>query len=491
MRSPCLTIAAVLLAAAACTEPATPLGSLRITYSTAPGDELPFNWKLAVDGQAPRPINSASSGSLRIDSLAPGSHLLAISELPTVCTSGQDSRNIEIASGDTLSLSVQVTCTRVTGDVLLTVITTGPERDPDGYTLLVDGVPDGPVSSITTFSRQFTRLTPGKHTFGLTGLASNCSITSDSGSPTVVVGASVPAAIFVDCVATTATLHNTTTTTGGASLEDPSGYLVTVDTVAAGLLPANSQGSLTMTEGAHTVKISDIEPNCTAAVTQQAVTVTAGQTTDVSFSVACGAYAATVAALSAADPANDTLPNTLNSATPSFDYTAINTRYGPGFMVLTLHFNRDISAASFLGYIDFDLDEDAGTGEEPVMNFFGGTAPQGVESRLEFEFTATSGFADVATVKGTFGEVRWARAADSVTFIVPFDRFDGDDGNVTITAIIGPSDRPTDYLPNTGVLVSHVPAGAVASVRASGGTRPAAVAARNLLPAVTWRKEPR
>ena len=110
---------------------------------------------------------------------------------------------------------------------------------------------------------------------------------------------------------------------------------------------------------------------------------------------------------------------------------------------------------------------------------------------MEFELSATTGYAEVATVKGTFGAVRWARAADSVTFTVPFDRFDGDDGNVTITAIIGPSDRPTDYMPNTGVLVSHVPAGAVASVRAGGGTRPAAIAARNPLPTVIWRKDPR
>jgi hypothetical protein len=68
----------------------------------------------------------------------------------------------------------------------------------------------------------------------------------------------------------------------------------------------------------------------------------------------------------------------------------------------------------------------------------------------------------------------------------------GDNGNVTITAIVGNEDVPTDILPNSGAaIVSHRPAGAGAAltVPASTTSTGGSEIARRPLPA-GWRRPP-
>jgi hypothetical protein len=82
--------------------------------------------------------------------------------------------------------------------------------------------------------------------------------------------------------------------------------------------------------------------------------------------------------------------------------------------------------------------------------------------------------------------VRTTVDADSVRFVVPFERLDGDDGNVTLTAIIGTPDRPTDLAPNSGVLLSHLPASPLAVGRSSTSRKSSASALRAALPSSGW-----
>lgn len=482
--STCALAALVIGSITACTEPKPP-GSVWVTYSTNPGDESQFNWLLSVDSRTPAVISSEATSSIRFDSLTAGGHRLIIGGLPAMCTTGDDDRDIDIPAGDTLRVSLRVTCTRTTGDISVTIVTTGVDFDEDGYTLLLDGEPKATIPPTSFYTRALNKVPPGAHTLSLSGVAKNCSIISGQSPVTVNAGVGVPVTLSVKCVTTSGAVRVTTSTSGGTSLADPNGYQLTIGSLKT-FIPASGTITIPVREGDYNAQIADIEPNCSAATASKPVSVTAGATTDVAFSVACGEYPATTAALSATDPAADTLPNSANGPANSWDIVNVTTRYATGFMTIALKFNRAIgSGEALVGYIDLDLDENAGTGVAPVMNSFGGSAPQGVDARVVFDLTPTP-FSALSTAT-SFASIRMVVAGDSVLFHVPMSRLE-DDGNMTITAIVGPDDRPTDFVPNAGVLLSRVPA-SVSLMRASRRIESGDVV-RNAIAAPAWPVRP-
>lgn len=475
----------------ACTEPDRTPGSVWVSYTTKPGDELPFTWIVTIDGEHVRAIKSNATGSTRIDSLSPGTHRLLVAGLPAPCTSGADTRTIDIAPGDTLSVKVDVVCTRTTGDIALTVTTLGAERDPDGYGVNLDGVPRSFAPPVSGPIITFPKLSPGPHTVALTGVASNCTVT-DGPVRTVTVTADKQTAVAmtVSCVAVSGTLRVTTATTGTPGDLDPSSYRVAIGAQAPVFMPVNGTSSFAIVGGTHTVRLADVEPNCTVAANNPTVTVPVGGTTDVTFNVTCGEYPATTAGAAFTDPANDTLPNAGNASTKTSDLVGLTTAYGAGFMTVTLKFSRPITAdQQLIGYIDFDLDENVATGLAPFANSFGGTVSQGVDAQLAFQVSPTGTSANGGISSAQSGSIRVRIGGDSIHLIIPNERL-GDDGNVTMSVILGSTDRPTDFMPNGSVaLVSRRPAGAAAGQAASIEPRPVAPAIRAApLAAAAWRR---
>ncbi|MEO5567926.1 MAG: hypothetical protein ABIR92_05510 [Gemmatimonadaceae bacterium] len=479
----------IALLSFACTEPNKAPGSVWVAYSTKPGDELLFTWIFTVDGAHVRAIKSNTTGNTRIDSLSPGTHRLLVAGLPAACTSGADDRTIDIPAGDTLSVSVAVTCTRTTGDITLSVTTVGSERDPDGYGVNLDGTPRSFFPPVSAPAIMFAKLTPGNHTVALTGVASNCTV-ADGATRTVAVTADKQTAVSmtVSCVAVSGTLRVTTATTGATADLDPNSYRVVVGTQLPLFMPANATSSFTVIGGTYPVRLADVEPNCTVASNSPSVTVPVGGTTDVTFNVSCGAYPATTAGAAFTDPANDTLPNAANAPTKSSDLIGVTTAYGPGFMTVTLRFSRAIGAdQQLIGFLDFDTDENSATGFPPLLNSFGGTVSQGVEARAAFRIgpTGTTATGDVS-VGNTFGPIRVSVGGDSVHMIIPDERLN-DDGNVTMSVILGSNDRPTDLMPNGNVaLVLRRPAGSPTGPSSVLQLQPAASAPRALPSA--WKR---
>lgn len=489
------SIAALFLALVsfACTEPDKSPGSVWVSYSTKPGDELLFTWIFTIDGAHVRAIKSNATGNTRIDSLSPGTHRLLVAGLPTPCTSGADDRTIDIPAGDTISVDVAVTCTRTTGDISLSVTTIGSERDPDGYVVNLNGAPRSFFPPVSAPPIMFAKLLPGNHTVALTGVAPNCTV-AEGPSRTVAVTADklTVVSMTVSCVAVSGTLRVTTATTGAPADLDPNSYRVVVGTQLPLLMPANATSSFTVIGGTYTVRLADVEPNCTVASNSPSVTIPVGGLTDVTFNVSCGAYPATTAGAAFTDPANDTLPNAANAPTKSSDLLGVTTAYGPGFMTVTLRFSRTIGTdQQLIGFIDFDTDENSSTGFPPLSNSFGGTVSQGIEAQAAFRIgpTGTTATGDVS-LGNSFGPIRVSVGGDSVRLIIPNERLN-DDGNVTMSVILGSSDRPTDFMPNgSAALVSRRPAGPAPTPTMLEQPHPAATARRALPAAVRAWKRP-
>ena len=176
--------------------------------------------------------------------------------------------------------------TSTTGNLTATTSTSGSNLDPDGYAVAVDG--GAPQAIGINGSVTFNTLPAGSHTVTLSGVASNCSVTSaNPQTVSVPSGGTATAAFSVTCSSTTGNL-TVSASTSGSSL-DPDGYTATVDGGSPQALAINGSVSYTnLSAGNHTVAISGVAGNCTVSGgTSQTVSVPSGGTATTTFTVTC------------------------------------------------------------------------------------------------------------------------------------------------------------------------------------------------------------
>ena len=134
-------------------------------------------------------------------------------------------------------------------------------------------------------------VTAGAHTVQLSGLAENCSIVDASEEVTVEGGATATVTFAVTCTAVApavGSIRVTTTTTGPNQDED--GYRFAIDEGSSEPIAVSASETIAdIPAGSHTVVLSDIAENCTADDSSKVVSVTAGETSEVTFSITCTA----------------------------------------------------------------------------------------------------------------------------------------------------------------------------------------------------------
>lgn len=176
---------------------AVPRGSLAVTTTTSGEDLDPDGYEIEIDG--------ASSGAIGTDDtrvfsdLPTGDRLVELTGLAGNCAvQGENPRLSMIADGQTTLTTFAVACVITTGSIEVTVSTSGPFPDPDGYTVDLDGVETRDVDRDDTVT--FTGVAEGVHTVTLSGIASNCDV--DGENPIVVnvtAGEAVEVEFDVDC----------------------------------------------------------------------------------------------------------------------------------------------------------------------------------------------------------------------------------------------------------------------------------------------------
>jgi hypothetical protein len=172
------------------------------------------------------------------------------------------------------------------GVIRVTVATTGPEPDPDGYTIQLDTLAPVPVAATATADYG---VSAGDHTVELGGIAANCAVQTGSARQSVQVDPrdTVVVAFELLCSATTGALAVTTVTTGGSL--DADGYTLAVDGGGGQAIGINETQTLRgLAAGDHTVALSGVAANCSlTGDNPRTVTVTAGATDTSTFAVTC------------------------------------------------------------------------------------------------------------------------------------------------------------------------------------------------------------
>jgi hypothetical protein len=168
----------------------------------------------------------------------------------------------------------------------VTTTTDGVELDPDGYSLLIDGAPGRPIGPAATLVIE--QLDEGQHTLELSGLSPNCQAEGENPRTiTIQSGGTTRADFAVRCSATTGSIDVSVATTGDGS--DPDGYALLLDGSEGGTIAVNATTSLAgLPPGSHTIGLTGIAANCQlAGANPQGVTIIAGQSLPVSFSLTC------------------------------------------------------------------------------------------------------------------------------------------------------------------------------------------------------------
>src|SRR5439155_12265364 len=104
-------------------------------------------------------------------------------------------RHVSVLSSVKLTIAFHVDCMG-TG-VIVSVASTGPDPDPDGYLLTVDGGASRAMANGATLQLV---LDPGQHSLLLAGLTENCTASADDPRPvTVLSGEMIPEVFEVTC----------------------------------------------------------------------------------------------------------------------------------------------------------------------------------------------------------------------------------------------------------------------------------------------------
>jgi Tol biopolymer transport system component len=188
------------------------------------------------------------------------------------------------------------------GTLDISTVTNGPEPDPDGYAVLVDGVNRGSIDG--TGSLLLPWLPVGQRSVQLTGVANNCTVQGGNPRGATLVAGLIEAVDFViECSATTGDLRVETVTTGGNI--DVGGYTVTVDGSQSQHVGPNEVVVFRgLAAGERSVGLDDVAPNCSVAQNPQAVDITAGQEATARFEVACSDALLTVVTSTSGTPAS-------------------------------------------------------------------------------------------------------------------------------------------------------------------------------------------
>ena len=192
--------------------PGQSTGSVEITTATAGNDPDSDGYMVFLDGAEVRPIGAAASTTLT--DLTAEAHVLGLTGVAANCTvDGANPRGVEVGAGDTALARFTITCTDLpptAGDIVVTVTTTGPAQDPDGYVLSLDGGGSRPVA--TSASLRLEGVAAGSHQLELDGLAANCAVLGRNPlGVTVPEGGSASAEFAVNCAATAGALEVTVT----------------------------------------------------------------------------------------------------------------------------------------------------------------------------------------------------------------------------------------------------------------------------------------
>lgn len=174
-------------------------GDVEVKTATTGHDPDPDGFTVNLDGL--RSSSIATDGSVRFAEVAAGNHVLELTGVADHCTvQGENPRSFAVRPGRTSTVAITVACEAITGDLRVSVATTGEQQDSTGYLAAVDTSRTDSLARNDTTT--FTRLEPGSYRVELRDVAENCTVQgSNPQTVSVEAGVTSSARFAVECTA--------------------------------------------------------------------------------------------------------------------------------------------------------------------------------------------------------------------------------------------------------------------------------------------------
>ena len=269
------------------------MGSIRVTVATTGTSALGAHGVEVYQGGPALRWSSIPPNGTAMVAVGPGTYEVGLLTWTDCRVTSSNFVSVTVAAGAVTDVAFSVACD-ITGTIQVTVATTGTDV-PAGYQISADDWWWGNHyrTSIPANGTASLLVAPGSYSVGLGRLPVNCTLQGNGGNPlwTVAPGATTSITFSVTCEPP-ATLRVTASTTGPNA---PATYTVGVDSTNSGYswyykystdVSSNGAVSKILPSGGHTVKLV-VPLNCFADPNPVSVTLTAGATTDLAFTVVC------------------------------------------------------------------------------------------------------------------------------------------------------------------------------------------------------------
>jgi hypothetical protein len=259
-------------------------GQIRVTTSTTGVEQDLDGYTVMLDTRPAVSIGNNASSTLVA---AEGNHTVELAGLSPNCgVAAGTRREVTVAADETVDVSFDVVCSSTSGAIHVVTSTTGPQPDPDGYTVSVDQADPLPIE--TTGDLTLSALAAGDHSVALSGIAGNCTVAGDNPrTVTVVATEQTELGFSVSCVSVVGAITVTTSTTGTS--QDMDGYSVAIDDRPGQAIgPSASVTIADLPAGTHSVLLAGVAPTCRVeGDNPRPAQIAVGQTAAITFTVTC------------------------------------------------------------------------------------------------------------------------------------------------------------------------------------------------------------
>ena len=165
--------------------PAT--GQITVTVSTSGEEPDADGYTLSSRWPAGASIEPNGTGTLTV---AEGDHTVELGGLAANCSVAEGlNRGVRVMAEQDTPVAFDVVCMSTAGGLRVTVVTSGPQQDDDGYLFQVDG---GDAQAIgANASVTVTALPAGDHVVGLLEIAENCTVTGENPRGVAIVAGDI------------------------------------------------------------------------------------------------------------------------------------------------------------------------------------------------------------------------------------------------------------------------------------------------------------
>mgnify|MGYP006284315177 CR=1 FL=1 len=174
-------------------------GEVEVSTATTGHDPDSDGYTASLDGV--RVASIPTDGAIRFPEVPAGNHVAELTGVAEHCAvQGENPRSFAVRPGGTSTVAFSVDCETITGDLEVSVATSGESQDSTGYRVDVGAVRTDSVGVSDTTT--FPRLEPGDYDVWLGDVAENCTVVgANPRSVTVEVGVTSRARFSVECTA--------------------------------------------------------------------------------------------------------------------------------------------------------------------------------------------------------------------------------------------------------------------------------------------------